>query len=54
MDFRIKNNGHNVNELDKTSKIYKIEDYIKLINCLFTRDVTAQSTISPLQEFLHK
>ena len=40
-----------MNELYKTNKILKIADYIKLLNCLFVRDVIAQSTIAPLQQF---
>ena len=31
--------------------ILTMADYIKLLNCLFVRDVIAQSTISPLKEF---
>ena len=46
-----KNNEYNVNELYKTNKILKIADYIKLLNCLFVRDIITQSTIPPLQEF---
>ena len=43
-------NIYNVNEFYKTNKILKIADYIKLLNCLFVRDVIAQSTIPPFQE----
>ena len=46
-----KNNECNVNELYKTNKILKIANYIKLLNCLFVRDVIARSTIPPFQEF---
>ena len=49
--INFKNNEYNVNELYKTNKILKIADYIKLLNCLFVRDVIAQSTIPPLQDF---
>ena len=35
----------------KTNKILKIADYIKSLNCLFARDVIAQSAIPPFQEF---
>ena len=49
--INFKNNEYNVNQLYKTSKILKIADYIKLLNCLFVRDVIAQSTIPPFQEF---
>ena len=49
--INFKNNEYNVNELYKTNKILKIADYIKLLNCLFVRDVIAQSTIPPFQEF---
>ena len=48
--INFKNNEYNVNELYKTNKILKIADYIKLLNCLFVRDVIAQSTIRPFQE----
>ena len=46
--INFKNNEYNVNELYKTNKI---ADYIKLLNFLFVRDVIAQSTIPPFQEF---
>ena len=46
-----KNNECNVNELYKTNKILKIANYIKLLNCLFVRDVIARSTIPPFHEF---
>ena len=46
--MNFKNNEYNVNELYKTNKI---ADYIKLLNFLFVRDVIAQSTIPPFQEF---
>ena len=49
--INFKNNEYNVNELYKTNKILKIADYIKLSNCYFVRDVIAQSTIPPFQEF---
>ena len=49
--INFKNNEYNVNELYKTNKILKIADYIKLLNCLFVRDVIAQPTIPPFQEF---
>ena len=49
--INFKNNEYNVNELYKTNTILKIVDYIKLLNCLFVRDVIAQPTISPFQEF---
>ena len=49
--INFKNNEYNVNELYKRNKNLKIADYIKLLNCLFVRDVIAQSTIPPLQEF---
>ena len=48
--INFKNNEYNVNELYKTNEILIIADYIKLLNCLFVRDVIAQSTIPPLQE----
>ena len=37
--INFKNNEYNVNELYKTNKILKIADYIKLLNCLFVRDI---------------
>ena len=49
-----KNNEYIVNELCKTNKILKIADYIKLLNCLFVKDVIAQSTIPSFQEFFIK
>ena len=49
--INFKNNEYNVNELYKTNKIPRIADYIKLSNYLFVRDVIAQSTILPFQEF---
>ena len=49
--INFKNNEYSVNELYKTNKILKIADYFELLNCLFVRDVIAQSTISPFQEF---
>ena len=49
--INLKNNEYNVNKLYKTNKILKIADYIKLLNCLFVRDVIAQSTIPQFQEF---
>ena len=45
-----KNNEHNVNKLFKTNKILKIADYIKLLKCLFVRDLIAQSTTPPFRE----
>ena len=44
-----KNNEYNVNELYKTNKILRNANYIKLLNCLFVRDVIAQSTIPLFQ-----
>ena len=52
--INFKNNEYNVNELYKTNKILKIADYIKLLNCLFVRDVIAQSTIHHSKSFLFK
>ena len=49
--INFKNNEYSVNELYKTNKIFKIAGYIKLLNSLFVRDVIAQSTILPFQEF---
>ena len=49
--INFKNNEYNVNELYKTNKILKILHYIKLLNCLFVRDVIAESTVPPFQEF---
>ena len=49
--INFKNNEYSVNELYKTNTILKIADYIKLLNGLFVRDVIAQPTISPFQEF---
>ena len=49
--INFKNNECNVNEFYKTNKILKIAGYIKLLNCLFVRDVMAQSTTPPFQEF---
>ena len=49
--INFKNNEYNVSELYKTNKILRIADYIKLLNCLFVRDVIAQSTIPPFQDF---
>ena len=48
--INFKNNEYNVNELYKTNKILNIAEYIELLNCLFVRDVIAQSTIPPFQE----
>ena len=48
--INFKNNEYNVNELYKTNKILKIADYIKLLNCLFVRDVITQSTIPQFQQ----
>ena len=49
--INFKNNEYNVYEFYKTNEIFKIADYIKLLNWLLVRDVIAQSTISPFQEF---
>ena len=49
--INFKKNEYNVNELYKTNKTLKIADYIELLNCLFVRDVIAQSTIPPFQKF---
>ena len=49
--IKLKNNEYNVSKLHKTNKILKVADYIKLLNCLFVRDVIAKSTIPPFQEF---
>ena len=49
--INFKNNEYTVNELYKTNKILRIADYIKSLDCLFVRDVIAQSTIPPFQEF---
>ena len=48
--INFKNNEYNVNELYKTNKILRMADYIKSLNCLFVRDLIAQSTIPPFQE----
>ena len=48
--INFKNNEYNVNELYRINKILKIADHIKLLNCLFVRNVIAQSTIPPFQE----
>ena len=51
--LRIRNfkiNEYNVNELYKTKTTLKILSYMKLLNCLFVRDIIAQSTIPPFQE----
>ena len=34
----------------KNNEILRIADYIKLLNCLFVRDIIAQSIIPPFQE----
>ena len=49
--INFKNNEYNVNDVCKTNKILKIADYIKLLNCLFVRDVITQSTFPPFQKF---
>ena len=49
--INFKNDEYNINDLYKTNKILKIADYIKLLNCLFVRDVITQSTIPPFQYF---
>ena len=38
-------------ELYKKDKILKISDYIKLLNCLFVRDVLTGSSIPPFQTY---
>ena len=40
-------------ELYKKDKILKISDYIKLLNCLFVRDVLTGSFIPPFPNLLH-
>ena len=49
--INFRNNKYDINEFYKTNKILKIADYIKLLNCLFVRDVIVQSTVPPFQEF---
>ena len=41
-------------ELYKKDKILKISDYIKLLNCLFVRDVLTGSSIPPFQTYFTK
>ena len=43
-------NSYDVAELYKNDKMLKISDYIKLLNCLFVRDVLKISSILPFQK----
>ena len=47
-------NNYNVGELYKNDKILRISDYIKLLNCLFVRDVLANLLILPFQNLFVK
>ena len=49
-----KANNHNVKDLYKNDQILKISDYIKMLNCLFVRDVLTKSTIPPFQNYFNK
>ena len=49
-----KANSHNVKDLYKNDQILKISDYMKMLNCLFVRDVLTKSTIPPFQNYCNK
>ena len=51
--INLKNNEYNVNELYKTNKILKTVDYIKLLNCLFVRDVNSTINNSTIPRAFH-
>lgn len=52
INFKV--NNHGVGELYKNDKILRISDYIKLLNCLFVRDVLANLLILPFQNLFVK
>ena len=47
-------NNYDVGELSKNDKILRISDYIKLLNCLFVRDILTNSSILPFQNYFIK
>ena len=46
--------AYHAGELYKNDKILKISDYIKLLNCLFVRDILTNSLIPPFQNYFIK
>ena len=52
--IHFKANNHDARDLYKNDEILKISDYIKMLNCLFVRDVLAKSTIPPFQNYFNK
>ena len=44
-------NNYVVGELYKNNKILRISDYIKLLNCLFVRDILTNFSIPPFQNY---
>ena len=46
--INFKANNYDVGEHYKNDKILRISDYIKLLNCLFIRDILTNSSIPPL------
>ena len=52
IDFKA--NNYDVGELYKNDKILRISDYIKLLNCLFVRDVLTNSSIPPFKNYFIK
>ena len=52
--INFKANNHDVRDLYKNYQILQISDYIKMLNCLFVRDVLTKSTILPFQNYFHK
>ena len=52
INFRV--NNYDIEELYKDNNIFRISDYIKLLNCLFVRDVLAKTSIPPFYDYLIK
>ena len=52
--INFKANNHDVRDLYKNDQILKTSDYIKVLSCLFVRDVLTKSTISPFQNYFNK
>ena len=44
---------YDVRDLYKNDQTLKISDYIKMLNCLFVRDVLTNSPLSPIQNYFN-
>ena len=52
--INFKPDNYNVGELYKTDEILKVSDYIKLLNCLFVRDVLTSLSVPAFENYFTK